>query len=116
MTVQTLWHPLYRWTKGVAVRWALEGSTEVEVPAPVGFSALKEQSGDLGGLWAGAVPKLTASCGRLAAELPLEASVVWSAGRCVEDTVHLDWCTFRNAGVGSSLQGLECCWFLGLAF
>lgn len=27
----------------------------MEVPAPVGFSALKEQSGDLGGLWAGAV-------------------------------------------------------------
>lgn len=55
MTLQTLWHPLYRWTKGAVVRWALEGSTEVEVPAPVGFSALKEQSGVLEGLWAGAV-------------------------------------------------------------
>lgn len=55
MTLQTLWRPLYRCTRGAAVRWALEGSTEVKVPAPVGFSALKEQSGDLKGLWAGAV-------------------------------------------------------------
>lgn len=64
----------------------------------------------------GSMLKFTASCSRLAAELLLEASVVWSAGRCAEDAVHVDWCTFWNACVGSSLQGLECCWFLGLLF